>query len=43
MEIADPYHKDAEKFDALIPELERATQGLLDYIERTALKSNGTT
>lgn len=34
MQIADPYHKNTERFDALVPELEEATRGLLKYLER---------
>ena len=32
LQIADPYHKNTERFDALIPELKTAVCGLLDYI-----------
>jgi low molecular weight protein-tyrosine phosphatase len=32
-QIADPYHKNDTRFDALVPELEHAARGLLDYIE----------
>ncbi len=32
LQIADPYHKDASRFDALIPDLERAARGLLDFV-----------
>jgi protein-tyrosine phosphatase len=32
-QIADPYYEDANRFDALIPELERAARGLLAHIQ----------
>ena len=32
MQIADPYHKDSQVFDALIPQLEVAAQGLLEHV-----------
>jgi protein-tyrosine phosphatase len=32
MQIADPYHKNAQVFDALIPQLEVAALGLLDHV-----------
>ena len=34
-QIADPYYEDANRFDALIPEMERAASGLLTYIRST--------
>jgi protein-tyrosine phosphatase len=32
MQIADPYHKNAQVFDALIPQLEVASLGLLEHV-----------
>ncbi len=32
MQIADPYHKSPQVFDALIPQLEVAALGLLDHV-----------
>jgi len=32
MQIADPYHKDADKFDGLVPVLETAVDGLLKHL-----------
>jgi len=32
MQIADPYHKNPQVFDALIPQLEVAAQGLLEHV-----------
>ena len=40
-QIADPYHKDTNSFDALVPELEVAARGLLDYmVERRGLSTS---
>lgn len=33
LQIADPYYDDSNRFDALIPDLERAARGLLVYIK----------
>jgi low molecular weight protein-tyrosine phosphatase len=32
LQIADPYHKDQARFDAVIPELELAAEGMLEYL-----------